>query len=109
MFTPWNAQPIQLGPDMQSSLVNLTGLCGEIQESIINRKSTIQMRPPIPHKTRVCDARAVISYLAVKKAGYNTQKEVGDSLNVSRIAVKNSLQRGEENIDLCQQIWDKMT
>ena len=38
-----------------------------------------------------------------------TQKEVGDSLNVSRIAVKNSLERGEKNPDMCQQIWDKMT
>jgi len=57
---------------------------------------------------QVSKARAVISYLAVKKAGY-TQKEVGDSLNVSRIAVKNSLQRGEKDLDMCQQIWDKMT
>ncbi len=57
---------------------------------------------------QVSKARAVICYLAVKKAGY-TQKEVGDSLSVSRIAVKNSLQRGEKNLDMCQQIWDKMT
>ena len=57
---------------------------------------------------QVSKARAVISYLAVKKAGY-TQKEVGDSLNVSRIAVKNSLQRAEKNLDMCQQIWDIMT
>ena len=57
---------------------------------------------------QVSKARAVISYLAVNKAGY-TQKEVGDSLNVSRIAVKNSLQRSEKNLDICQQIWDKIT
>lgn len=46
---------------------------------------------------QVSKARAIISYLAVKKAGY-TQKEVGAILNVSRIAVKNSLQRGEKTL-----------
>ena len=55
----------------------------------------------------MCNVRGVISYLAAKKAGY-TQKEVGDSLNVSRIVVRNSLQRGEKNLDICQQIWEKM-
>jgi hypothetical protein len=57
---------------------------------------------------QVSKGRAVISYLAVKKAGY-TQKEVGDSLNVSRIAVKNSIQRGGKNLDMCEQIWDEIT
>jgi DNA-binding transcriptional regulator LsrR (DeoR family) len=38
-----------------------------------------------------------------------TQKEVGDSLNVSRLTVNNSLQRGEENLAMCQEIWVKMT
>lgn len=52
-------------------------------------------------------ARAVISYLAIKEAGY-TQKEVGTHLNVSRIAVRNSFQRGEKKLDMCQQIWDKI-
>ena len=56
---------------------------------------------------QVSKARAVIAYLAVKKAGY-TQEEVGDSLNVSRIAVRNGLQRGEKSLDMCQEIWEKM-
>lgn len=48
-------------------------------------------------------ARAVISYLAVEKAGY-TQKKVSTILNVSRVAVGNSLKRGKKEIDICQQI-----
>ena len=40
--------------------------------------------------------------------GY-TQKELGDSLNVSRVTVNNSLQRGEENRAMSQEIWDKMS
>ena len=56
---------------------------------------------------QVSKARAIISYLAVREAGY-TQKEVGTGLNVSRIAVRNSLQRGEKDHDICQQIWAKI-
>ena len=52
-------------------------------------------------------ARSVVSYLAVEKAGY-AQKEVGTELNVSRIAVRNSLLRGETNLDMCNQIWAKI-
>jgi len=46
-------------------------------------------------------------YLTVREAGY-TQKEVSTGLNVSRIAVRNSLIRGEKNLDVCQQIWAKI-
>jgi len=56
---------------------------------------------------QVSKARAVISYLAVREAGY-TQKEVGTELNVSRIAVRNSLQRVGKYIDRCKQIWAKI-
>ena len=53
---------------------------------------------------QVSKARAAISYLAVREAGY-TQKEVSAGLNVSRIAVRNSLIRGEKNLDMCKRIW----
>jgi len=43
----------------------------------------------------VSKARAAISYLAVREAGY-TKAEVSTHLNVSRIAVRSSLQRGEK-------------
>ena len=33
-----------------------------------------------------------------------TQKEVSTGLNVSRIAVRNSLIRGEKDLEMCQQI-----
>ncbi|MBC8457555.1 MAG: hypothetical protein H8D67_06110, partial [Deltaproteobacteria bacterium] len=56
---------------------------------------------------QVSKARAIISYLAVREAGY-TQKEVSTGLNVSRIAVRNSLIRGEKDLDMCQQIWQKI-
>jgi putative transposase len=56
---------------------------------------------------QVSKARAVISYLTVKEAGY-TQKEVSTGLNVSRIAVRNSLIRGEKDVDMCKQIWAKI-
>jgi len=56
---------------------------------------------------QVSKARAAISYLAVREAGY-TQKEVSTGLNVSRIAVRNSLIRGEKDLDMCKQIWAKM-
>ena len=52
--------------------------------------------------------RAVISCLAVKRAGY-TQKQVCDSLHVSRIAVRNSLEKGEKAFDMCQEILEKVT
>lgn len=53
---------------------------------------------------QVSKARAVISYLTVREAGY-TQKEVSTGLNVSRIAVRNSLQRAGKYLDTCKQIW----
>lgn len=52
-------------------------------------------------------ARAIISYLTVIEAGY-TQKEVSTGLNVSRIAVRNSLQRVGKYLDTCKQIWAKI-
>ena len=42
----------------------------------------------------------------VREAGY-TQKEVSTGLNVSSIAVRNSLIRGEKDLDMCKQIWAK--
>jgi len=56
---------------------------------------------------QLSEARSVVSYLAVEKAGY-AQKEVGTELNISRIAVRNSLLRGETNLDMCNQIWAKI-
>jgi REP element-mobilizing transposase RayT len=55
----------------------------------------------------VSRARAVISYLAIMKAGY-TQQEVGHHLNVSRIAVRSSLARGGKQVDICKEIWEKL-
>jgi putative transposase len=57
---------------------------------------------------QVSKARAAISYLAVREAGY-TQEEVSTHLNVSRIAVRSSLQRAEKIIAICRQIWGKIT
>jgi hypothetical protein len=56
---------------------------------------------------QVSKARAVISDLAVTEAGY-TQKEVSAVLNVSRIAVRSSLQRAEKYLDTRKQIWAKI-
>ena len=61
----------------------------------------------IERKKLVSKARAVISYLAVREAGY-TQKEVADQLNISRIAVRRSLGRGEKVVDICQEIWETL-
>jgi putative transposase len=55
---------------------------------------------------QVSDARSVISYLAITEAGY-MQKEVGDYLNVSRIAVRNSLMKGKKLVDMSLGIWEK--
>ncbi len=54
----------------------------------------------------VSTARAIISYLAVKEAGYN-QKEIEKYLNISRIGVRNSISRGEKCGEICRQIWQK--
>jgi len=93
-------EPIVLSrPELEAITVEVVSLLGISRSALLSRS----------RETLVCNARAAISYLAVKKAGY-TQKEVGDSLNVSRIAVKNSLQRGGKgNLDMCQKIWKKMT
>ncbi|MBU0989007.1 MAG: hypothetical protein KJ823_02360 [Proteobacteria bacterium] len=56
---------------------------------------------------QVSKARAVISYLAVREAGY-TQEEVSTGLNVSRIAVRKRLQRADKYLDTCKQIWAKI-
>jgi REP element-mobilizing transposase RayT len=55
----------------------------------------------------VSRARAVISYLATKEAGY-TQTEIKNHLDISRIGVRNSILRAEEMIDTCQRIWEKI-
>ncbi len=56
---------------------------------------------------KVSRARAIISYLAVKEAGY-TQTEIENHLNISRIGVRNSILRGQKMIDKCQEIWQKI-
>ena len=56
---------------------------------------------------QVSKARAAISYLAVREAGY-TQEEVSAHLNLTRIGVRNSLQRCEKGLDICRQIWEKI-
>ena len=53
-------------------------------------------------------ARAIISYLAVKEAGY-TQTEIENHLNISRIGVRNSILRGEKIVDICQKIWKEIS
>ena len=50
----------------------------------------------------------MICYLAVKEADYS-QKEVGDHLNGSRVAVRNSLLKGEKVIGMSQKIWETLT
>jgi len=52
-------------------------------------------------------ARAIISYLAAKEAGY-TQTEIESHLNISRIGVRNSILRAEKMLDTCQEIWEKI-
>jgi len=55
----------------------------------------------------VSTARAVISYLGAKEAGY-TQTEIENHLNISRIGVRNCILRGEKMIDKCQEIWQQI-
>jgi hypothetical protein len=50
---------------------------------------------------KVSRARAIISYLAAKKAGY-TQTQIADHLNISRIGVRNSIIRGQKMIAKCE-------
>jgi len=52
-------------------------------------------------------ARAIISYLAAKEAGY-TQTEIESHLNISRIGVRNSILRAEKMLDTRQEIWEKI-
>ena len=52
---------------------------------------------------KVSRARAIISYLAAKEAGY-TQTQIADHLNISRIGVRNSIIRGQKMIEKCEGI-----
>jgi hypothetical protein len=51
---------------------------------------------------KVSRARAIISYLAAKKAGY-TQSQIAEHLYISRICFKNSIIRGQKMIDKCEE------
>jgi len=55
---------------------------------------------------KISKARAIISYLGVRYAGY-TQTELAEHLNISRIAVRNSIFRAEKMVDTCMEIWEK--
>ncbi len=55
---------------------------------------------------KISKARAIISYIGVREAGYS-QTEVAEHLRISRAAVKNSILRAERMLDTCMEIWEK--
>jgi len=56
---------------------------------------------------KISKARAVISYLGVREAGYS-QTEISKHLNMSRTAVQSSISRAENMLDTCMEIWEKV-
>lgn len=74
---------------------------GSAPETVVSRNCGIVATSISGTRDRkVSRARAIISYLAAKEAGY-TQTQIADYLNISRIGVRNSILRGQKMI-LCR-------
>jgi len=90
-------------PDMVLNMPSLEELTLKVANHLGLAPQTLLSKA---RSRNVSTARAIISYLAVKEAGYN-QKEIEKYLNISRIGVRNSIFRGEKCGDICRQIWRK--
>lgn len=88
----------------RTEVISLKNLTLKVSENV--EIAPIAVLSP-SRERKVSNARAIISYLGVREAGYS-QTELAKHLNISRVAVRNSISRAERMLDTCMEIWDKV-